>query len=584
MIRVTPVRLSLALASLITLCAGRGYADAEAADTAVAATAHPLATRVAQAVLATGGNAADAAVAVGFTLAVVEPSMSHLGGRMQILLRTGAGDYAGYNAMTEVPGAFVPPDEASNQGYGTIATPGVVAGLARLHRDHGSLPWHLLLEHAIRIARQGFPLLPGAAARHERGFERFSDDAGFQSVFIEADGTALDAGDLLVQPALARTLQRLADFGAEDFYQGKIARRIAADMAANGGFVTAEDLAAYEVLEGRYISTRYRDYEIHSLAAPAGGGLVVKTLNLLENFDLSVLSEEQWAAVLNQALAIAINSMAEDPAELALEQVASKAWAAQQAASIRVPQSAAPPSARLNTGMGRSGSASADVSTDWSGEQWGADSHHTSHFTIADCAGTVVSITQTVGPLFGARVITPELGFVYAATMGSYLSEADQAPGSRPRTTIAPTVVTRDGEVVLALGAAGGLRILSAIVQTISRYVDQGHDPETAVLLPRVHPQRGTDGAGRRLMDGNAITLEMPPERGWPAAAAAHLRAAGFSVEEVQRHAAFGRVHLVARAGDAWLGVADADWEGSTATVDCAAADAHRAAPAMEDH
>ncbi len=207
--------------------------------------------------------------------------------------------------------------------------------------------------------------------------------------------------------------------------------------------------------------------------------------------------------------------------------------------------------------------------TDWGGSHWGQDSHHTSHFTIADCDGRIVSITQTVGPLFGAKVITPQLGFVYAATMGSYLSAANQMPGLRPRTTIAPTVVTRDGEVVLALGAAGGIRILSAIAQTISRHVDQGHEPVTAVALPRVHPVREKAESGESITYAEKINLEMTPERGWPIAVADALKTAGFEVTPVERHASFGRVHLVARTGDAWQGVADLDWEGTAAGTSC---------------
>jgi len=530
------------------------------------ATAHPLATTAAQAVLNQGGNAADAAVAAGFTLAVVEPSMSHLGGRIQILVRSPDGRYQGYNGMTEVPAGYKPPEEPVSQGYGTIATPGVVAGLARLHAEHGSLPWSVLLQGSAEIARDGYELLPGAAARHESGFDRFKDNPGFQQVFIEDDGTAYDAGDVVKQPALARTITRIAETGADDFYHGEIAQEIAADMAANGGYVTAGDLATYKVLDGRNITTSYRGYAIHSLAAPAGGGLVVKALNILENFDMAALTEAQWAAVMNQALALTINSMAVDRAELDLDHIADKAWAAEQAASIRVPPLS---TKRSPTDTGRLLSSA----TDWSGNHWGQDSHHTTHFTIRDCDGGIVSITQTVGPLFGARVITPELGFVYAATMGSYLSAADQEPGSRPRTTIAPTVVTRDGEVVLALGAAGGMRILSAIVQTISRDLDQGHDPVTAVALPRVHPVRGKTESGERVAYGDKISLEMTAERGWSQEVADALQAAGFELEPVERHAAFGRVHLIARTGDTWQGVADQDWEGTAAAASCEARD-----------
>lgn len=530
------------------------------------ATAHPIATNAARDVLNRGGNAADAAVTAGFMLAVVEPSMSHLGGRTQILVRSPDDRYQGYNGMTEVPGGYVPPMEPVSQGYGTIAIPGVVAGLARLHAEHGSLAWSELLLEPARVARDGYALLPGAAARHENGLERFRENPGFQQIFMEEDGTAYDAGDILKQPTLADTIDRLATQGPDDFYQGDIAAKIAADMAANGGHVTAEDLAGYEVLDGRYIATNYRGYDIHSIAAPAGGGLVVKTLNILENFDMAALDDAQWAAVINQALALAINSMADDPAELDLTNVADKEWAAAQAAGIRVPPDA-PVSAALS--MPHRMSPMPASATDWTGSTWGEDSHHTSHFTIADCEGRVVSITQTVGPLFGSRVISPELGFVYASTMGNYLSAADQSPGSRPRTTIAPTVVTRDGEVVLALGAAGGIRILSAIVQTILRHIDQGHDPATAVALPRVHPERGETESGERITYLEKVSLEMTPERGWPVKVSNALQASGFEVVPVERHAAFGRVHLVARTGDAWQGVADLDWEGTAEAAGC---------------
>jgi gamma-glutamyltranspeptidase/glutathione hydrolase len=532
---------------------------------AIAATAHPVATDVARDILEQGGNAADAAVAAGFALAVAEPSMSHLGGRIQILVRTADGRYQGYNGMTEVPAGYVAPDVPVSQGYGTIATPGVVAGLARLHAEHGTLPWSELLREPARVARDGYVLLPGAAARHAEGIRQFRDNPGFQQVFIEEDGSAYDAGDLIRQPTLADTIERLARAGADDFYHGQIANRIAADMAANGGHVTAADLAAYKVLDGRYLTTSYRGYDIHTLAAPAGGGLVVKALNILENFDLAAFTELQWAAVMNQALAITINSMDADRAELDLNFVADKGWATQQAQKIRVP---AVPVAMAAT---KTAAVPTGGATDWSGAYWGADSHHTTHYTIADCDGTVVSITQTVGPLFGSRVITPDLGFVYASTMGSYLSAADQVPGSRPRTTIAPTIVTRDGEVVLALGAAGGIRILSAIVQTISRHIDRGHDPATSVALPRVHPERVENEAGQRVTYGEKINLEMTPERGWPDEFAEALESAGFEVLRVAKHASFGRVHLVARDGNGWAGVADLDWEGTTASTACGA-------------
>jgi gamma-glutamyltranspeptidase/glutathione hydrolase len=169
------------------------------------------------------------------------PTPPFLGGRIQVLVRSPDGTYQGYNGMTEVPAGYAAPKKPVSQGYGAIATPGVVAGLSRLHSEHGSLRWPVLLQEPARIAADGFALLPGAAARHETGLELFREDPGFQQTFIKDDGSTYDAGDILKQPVLADTITRLAEAGADDFYNGKIARQIAADMAANGGYVTTEE-------------------------------------------------------------------------------------------------------------------------------------------------------------------------------------------------------------------------------------------------------------------------------------------------------------------------------------------------------
>jgi gamma-glutamyltranspeptidase/glutathione hydrolase len=175
----------------------------------------------------------------------------------------------------------------------------------------------------------------------------------------------------------------------------------------------------------------------------------------------------------------------------------------------------------------------------------------------------VVSITQTIGPVFGSKVITPELGFVYASTMGTYLSGSAQQPGSRPRTTIAPTVLTRNGEPVLVLGAAGGLRILSAIVQTISRYVDQGMTLEESVAAPRVHPQTLPDEEGQRRAQPLKFHAETSPDTGWRRTDLEGWNAADFAVEENPRIGAFGRVQAIELTKDGWRGIADPDWEGT---------------------
>lgn len=541
-------------------CQAPAQRQVATATQGMAVTAHPEATRAAREVLDAGGNAADSAIAAAFVIAVVEPTMNGIGGRNQILLRSPAGDYSLYNGMTEVPASYRRPDEPPADGYGTIATPGVVAALARLHAEHGSMPLQRLLQPAIDLAANGFILLPGEAARHADKLADMQSNAGFRQALLKPDGSTYQAGETLRQPQLAATLQRLSDVGLADFYTGDIAAAIASDMAGNGGHVTAADLSNYRATDGRYVSTSYRDFEVHSIAAPAGGGLVIKTLNILEHIDMSSLTDQQWGAVVNQALAIAIETMGDDYDEADLAHVQSKSWAREQAATLVVPTT--PPA--LAAAQHRQLTDNVAIAdTDWSGASWGPESHHTTHFVTADCSGALVSITQTIGPVFGSKVITPDLGFVYASTMGSYLAGSAQQPGSRPRTTIAPTVVTRDGAPVLVLGAAGGLRILSAIVQTISRYADQGMPFATAVTAPRVHPQSERDEAGQQQAQRLKFHAETSPDTGWADTDLAAWETAGFDVKGNPRTAAFGRIHAIERTSNGWQGVADPDWEGS---------------------
>lgn len=558
MVRLTLLTVMIFLSACTTIDGRTSEPQKVASDKlGMAVAAQPEATRAAALILSKGGNAADAAVAAGFAITVLEPTMNSIGGRSQILLRTPNGEYLAINGMTEIPGSYQRREIPDKDGYGVIATPGVVAALARLHKEQGSLPWPELLAPAIDLAKNGFVMLPGEAARHAAGLKDIKSNRGFQQNILHADGTTRVVGERFKQPALAKTLQTIADQGAEAFYRGEIAERIAGDMAANGGFVTLDDLKRYKAIDGRAITTTYRDYEIHTIAAPAGGGLVVKALNILENIDLGELNDLEWAAVVNQALALSVRTMENDYEEVDLEQVTSKRWAKEAARQVRVPEIVV---------VDEETNPAHDLAAiyDWTGDSWGSDTHHTTHFVTADCAGMTVSITQTVGPMFGSKVITPDLGFVYASTMGSYLSTAAQSPGSRPRTTIAPTVVTRDGEVVMVLGAAGGLRILSGIVQTISRFVDQGMNLEDAVAAPRIHPSTIINAAaGTRTIELNAFHAELTERDGWQEVDLAAWQSAGFKAKPNTRYGAFSRVHALGRGGGVWRGAADLDWEGS---------------------
>jgi gamma-glutamyltranspeptidase/glutathione hydrolase len=390
------------------------------------------------------------------------------------------------------------------------------------------------------------------------------NDPGFRNQMLKHDSILYKSGEILKQPDLANTLQRIANTEGDDFYNGQIAQQIVADMEANGGYVSLEDLKNYEAPDMRYVTTNYRGYQIHTMPAPSGGGLLIKTLNILEQFNLTEVNDLQWATIMNQALSLSINTMQTDYKEADLNLVQSKDWAKEQAASIVIPEIKTTKTAQQNTPI-YSSELLAD-NTDWSGNTWGTDSHHTTHFVTADCKGMVVSITQTVGPLFGSKIITPGLGFVYASTMGTYLSDSDQAPGSRPRTTIAPTVVTKDGKTIMVLGAAGGLRILSGIAQTISRHIDRNMEIKEAVTAPRIHPEwvlnKDTE---KRKFDGMKFSAEFTPKHGWAVSDSISWAQAGFDVKSIKRYGAFARVHAVTfnPKTNIWTGVADPDWEGT---------------------
>ena len=539
---------------------GSGIATADG----VASTAHPLATKTAEGIFDSGGNAADAAIAVSFVLSVVEPTLSGLGGRAQALVRTPDGGYHGYNGMTEIPAVFRVDDQAEAYGYTTIATPGLIALLEAIHEAHGSLPIAKLIEPAQRLASDGFKLLPGEAVRHASAAPVFRQDQDMAGIFLDAKGETFSAGAILRQPALATTLSKLAESGLASFYRGYIAKKISRDVQANGGFVTLSDLSAYRVLPGNYIAYRYRDHTVHTLAAPGGGGLVARALSLLQPFEMGDLNDAAWAVLVNQALGLAIRSMGNDYYEEDMGPVLDGRWAKNHFASIDYPVELE--SAYNVDKPSDFGQLTDDRQLALQSDPKRRDDGHTSHFTIHDCAGMTVSLTQTLGPIFGAKVATAELGIVYAATMGRYLRTGRNIPGERPRTSIAPVIVTSNNRVVMALGAAGGLRIPSAIVQVISRVIDQRMPLKAAIEAPRVHPINTIDEHNVRHVHLKGMEVDRT-FKGWSRKVVRRWRSVQFKIDEIKENGKFGRIYALEVAGDRIEGFADPDGEGSNSPV-----------------
>jgi len=510
------------------------------------ATAHPLATEAGVRMLEMGGNAADAAVAAAFAIAVVEPTMNSIGGRNQILIRLPDGTVRGIDATTQAPATY-DPDTApqASYGYAVIGVPGAAAGLLRLHRELGSLPLATVMAPAIDYAENGYRLLPGEARREASGAEQSAEFPGTAAIYLKPDGTPRAPGEMLVQKDYAKTLRAIAAGGQDVFYRGEIAQKIAADMAAHGGAVTLESLADYRAEDGHIVRGWYRGYEIVGMDVPSAGVVAIQALHIMETFDPASMTEAQWAAVKGQALGLAARELRGMGTDTAAARATSKAWAERQAGRVRAPRRRPMDAA----------SAAPVPAADFLPAR-PDDQGHTTHLTTADGSGMFVALTQTLGPSMGSSVVTPGLGFLYAATLGGYLGRVE--PGERARSSISPLIVLKDGQPVLVLGAAGGGRIPPGIVQVISRVIDDGMTLAEALAAPRVY------------MGGSTLEVETSPGIGWTPDEVAEMRALGLEVRENPDVGSFSRVHAIQfdAATHTWIGGADPDWEGSAQAPD----------------
>ena len=501
---------------------------------AMVVTAHPLASRAGLDVLRVGGNACDAAVAAAFALAVVEPYASGLGGGGLLLVHAAAdGRVRALDCRETAPAAarrdmFVrggaADPELSQTGGLAVAVPGLVRGLAELHRSGGRLPWVDLLQPAIALARDGFALDAELRARIEQEASRL-DPAG-QAIF-RPGGVTPAVGSPLIQADLARTLAAIADGGAEAFYTGPLAAAIAAGARAAGGVLTAADLAACRPLWREPVRGAYRGVEVWSMPPPSSGGVaLVEMLNVLSGCDLAAAgwgAAEAW-----RCLAGAMRLAFADRAR----------W-------LGDPDFFPVPVARLTSpGYADSQRACLDAALPAPAADGAPiESPHTTHLSVIDGAGNAVAATLTINLSFGSGVIAPGTGVILNDEMDDFSAlpgtpnyfglvggEANAiAPGKRPLSSMTPTIVLRDGQPWLVLGSPGGSRIITAVLQVLVNVVDFGLDLETAVRAPRIHQQWSPPETG-------CEPLAVAPE------VAANLRAHGLAL--VPR-AAVGNVQAI---------------------------------------
>jgi gamma-glutamyltranspeptidase/glutathione hydrolase len=495
---------------------------------AMVVTGSPYATEAGLRMLRAGGNAVDAAVAAAFALGVAEPTQSGLGGRSQFLFRGSDGSVHGIDGTTEVPGSYDPSDAPTGEhGHSAVGIPGSVAALTRALEEHGTVPLDAVMRPAIEWARKG--VVPTRSERER--IRELVAGLGPESTVTRAlrFGSGPDGSEVLTQPDLARTLETLAREGRTAFYSGAIADAISADMAEHGGYVTRSDLAAYEALDSELGTGRYRGLEVVGSYLPASGVTVIQILQVIEHLDVDLDDDAEWASAIAEALLAGFQDreIAEGlQSERAVAWLTSDSLAERRASEVMLRIAGERPAVTAG------------------GVDAGSEPAFTSHISVVDSMGNAVALTQSLGPSGGARVMTPGLGFLYASTLGGYLSGG--GPGYRPWSSQAPLIAWGEGASLLVMGGAGSRRIVSALVATVSRIADHGMDVESALRAPRLHPTGG----------------ELLIDEGWGVAEELVVR--GYLAVPTE-DSYFARLNVIHAVADRVRGVGEPGWEGSSA-------------------
>jgi gamma-glutamyltranspeptidase/glutathione hydrolase len=481
-------------------------------------------------ILKRGGNAVDAAVAVAFALAVVEPSAGNIGGGGFMLVRLADGrssffDYrevapgkATRNMYIGPDGKLIPNDDVTGSviGYRSVAVPGTVAGLELALKTYGKLKLADVMEPAIRLAENGFPVSESLAhefVEEKKSLEKFPIS---QHIFLN-DGKMFSPGDTIRQPELAATLKRIAKNGAAEFYTGDTAHAVVDDITKSGGLITLDDLANYkpkvrEVLHAQY-SVNDRDgggaqhsWEVLTSPPPSSGGVaIIEAMNMLQSTPLKgwddVESVHMVAETMQRVFADRAAYLADpDYSDVPVAGLTSPCYAKERAATIN-PQDATP---SKDVKAGKPHSCSASAATDSAPTTITLnDGPHTTHFSVVDAAGNAVASTYTLNDSYGSHVTSPA-GFVLNdemddfttqpgvpnALFGLIQSDANAiAPSHRPLSSMTPTILLRDGKLSFVTGSPGGPTIISATLLSVLNWMRLGMDAQSAINAPRFHHQ-----------------------------------------------------------------------------------------------
>ncbi|PAF42051.1 gamma-glutamyltransferase [Helicobacter sp. 11S03491-1] len=470
--------------------------------TGLALSSHELANKVGKEVLDKGGNAIDAAVAMGYVLAVVHPAAGNLGGggfgvihlangeNITLDFREKAPLKATKNMYLDKKGNVI--SDLSTIGYLAAGVPGTVAGMSAMLEKYGTKKLSELISPAIILAENGFIISQRQAQTMAEAKKDFAKFASSGKYFLKKDGKTYEEGDLFIQKDLAKTLKLIQKEGSNAFYEGKIADLIAQDMAKNGGIITKEDLASYQVKWRKPIVGNYRGYEIVSMAPPSSGGThIIEILNVMENADIAKLGFGSsktihiMAEAMRQAYADRSVYMGDpDFVNVPVEKLINKAYAKKIYANI-LPQKATP-SSKINPGLGQI-----------------HEGENTTHYSVADKWGNAVSVTYTINASYGSAAAIEGAGFLLNNEMDDFsikpgtpnlygLIGGDAnaiAPNKRPLSSMSPTIVLKDGKLFMVVGSPGGARIITTVLQVISNAIDHQMNISEAIQAPRFHMQ-----------------------------------------------------------------------------------------------
>lgn len=482
------------------------------AQHAIVVSVQPLAADAGVEIMRAGGNAVDAAVATGFALAVVLPGAGNIGGGGFMLVRMADGKTHFLDYREKAPAAatrdmYLDPqgnviEGASEIGYKSIAVPGSVAGMVYAEQKWGKLTLKQVMAPAIKLAREGYALTWNEAQEfHDDNLAKFPASRHM----FQRDGNYYQTGEVFRQPELARTLERIAA-KPDDFYQGALARELAAAMQKGGGLITAEDLANYEVKEREPVRGTYRGYDVISAPPPSSGGTVlIESLNILEGYDLGKMGDRSAESVhfITEAFRRAFFDRAEflgDPdfTKIPVAQMIDKRYAAAWRETID------PAHASASKELKRP--AVFSELEQYAEEHPPATRHegnHTTHYSVIDADGNAVAVTTTINDWFGSRVTADGLGFLLNDEMDDFSAKPGApngdgliqgaanaiGPGKRPLSSMTPTIVVHDGKTVLVLGSPGSSKIITTVANVLIGVLDYGMNLQEAVNAPRFHNQ-----------------------------------------------------------------------------------------------